>query len=182
MADPAVIVEKDGHVLIVTLNRPEKRNAVNSEVMCRLSDAWHQLDEDDDLRVAILTGTGTALIMTTVVLVTGFTTVLFSDLREQRIFAAMGGLTIATALAQIGDAVGEPLRGELDRLVAPLAVDPERRERGRLHPWREGMGDRLAEDGEAVHGPIIATAQQLGLPPAAAWAASYSSEAARNSS
>ncbi|MCB0997468.1 MAG: crotonase/enoyl-CoA hydratase family protein [Acidimicrobiales bacterium] len=58
MADPAVIVEKDGHVLIVTLNRPEKRNAVNSEVMCRLSDAWHQLDEDDDLRVAILTGNG----------------------------------------------------------------------------------------------------------------------------
>jgi len=52
------------------------------------------------------TGTGTALIMTTVVLVTGFTTVLFSDLREQRIFAAMGGLTIATAL--FGDLVFLP--------------------------------------------------------------------------
>ena len=59
MAEPAVIVEKDGHVLTVTLNRPEKRNAVNSEVMCRLYDAWVQLDTDDDLRVAILTGTGT---------------------------------------------------------------------------------------------------------------------------
>jgi hypothetical protein len=35
MAEPAVIVEKDGHVLTVTLNRPEKRNAVNCEVMCR---------------------------------------------------------------------------------------------------------------------------------------------------
>lgn len=58
MADPAVIVEKDGHVLTVTLNRPEKRNAVNSEVMCRLYDAWVQLDEDDDLRAAILTGNG----------------------------------------------------------------------------------------------------------------------------
>jgi len=58
MADPAVIVEKDGHILTVTLNRPEKRNAVNSEVMCRLYDAWNQLDEDDDLRVAILTGNG----------------------------------------------------------------------------------------------------------------------------
>ena len=55
---PAVIVEKDGHVLTVTLNRPEKKNAVNSEVMCRLYDAWVQLDADDDLRVAILTGTG----------------------------------------------------------------------------------------------------------------------------
>jgi len=55
---PAVIVEKDGPVLTVTLNRPEKKNAVNSEVMCRLYDAWNQLDADDDLRVAILTGTG----------------------------------------------------------------------------------------------------------------------------
>ena len=58
MSEPAVIVEKDGHVLTVTLNRPEKKNCVNSEVMCRLVDAWHQLDEDDDVRVAILTGRG----------------------------------------------------------------------------------------------------------------------------
>ncbi len=57
--EPAVIVEADGPVLTVTLNRPEKRNAVNSEVMCRLYDAWQRLDTDDDLRVAILTGTGT---------------------------------------------------------------------------------------------------------------------------
>jgi enoyl-CoA hydratase len=55
---PAVIVEKDGHVLTVTLNRPEKKNCVNSEVMCRLVDAWEQLDEDPELRVAILTGKG----------------------------------------------------------------------------------------------------------------------------
>ena len=58
MSEPVVIVEKDGHVLTVTLNRPEKRNAVNTEVMCRLYDAWVQLDEDDELRVAILTGRG----------------------------------------------------------------------------------------------------------------------------
>jgi len=55
---PAVIVDKDGHTLTVTLNRPEKKNAVNCEVMCRLFDAWRQLDEDDDIRVAILTGNG----------------------------------------------------------------------------------------------------------------------------
>ena len=58
MAEPAVIVEKDGHVLTVTLNRPEKRNAVNCEVMCRLYDAWVELDGDPALRVAILTGRG----------------------------------------------------------------------------------------------------------------------------
>jgi len=58
MADPAVLVEKDGPVLIVTLNRPEKRNAVNCEAMCRLYDAWVELDRDPALRVAILTGVG----------------------------------------------------------------------------------------------------------------------------
>ncbi len=58
MADPAVIVEEDGPILLVTLNRPEKKNAVNCEAMCRLYDAWVRLDEQDELRVAILTGRG----------------------------------------------------------------------------------------------------------------------------
>jgi len=58
MAEAALLAQKDGHVLTVTINRPEKKNAVNAEVLCGLSDAWHRLDEDDALRVAILTGAG----------------------------------------------------------------------------------------------------------------------------
>jgi enoyl-CoA hydratase len=58
MADPAVIVETEDRVLVVTLNRPEKKNAVNCEVMCRLYDAWVRLDSDPELRAAILTGRG----------------------------------------------------------------------------------------------------------------------------
>jgi enoyl-CoA hydratase len=58
MSDPLVLVEKEDHTLVVTLNRPAKKNAVNCEVMCRLYDAWVRLDEDDDLRVGILTGKG----------------------------------------------------------------------------------------------------------------------------
>jgi len=58
MSEPLVLVEADGPVLIVTINRPEKKNAANAEVLCRLYDAWVRLDEDDDLRVAILTGRG----------------------------------------------------------------------------------------------------------------------------
>ena len=58
MPSPAVIVEREGAVLVVTLNRPEKKNAVNCEVMCRLYDAWLELDRDEQLRVAILTGRG----------------------------------------------------------------------------------------------------------------------------
>ena len=58
MSEPAVRVEKEGPILTVTLNRPDKRNAVNCEVMCRLYDAWNDLDRDQELRVAILTGRG----------------------------------------------------------------------------------------------------------------------------
>jgi enoyl-CoA hydratase len=58
MSDPAVLVERDGHVLTVTLNRPDKRNAFNAEVLCLLADAWDLVDGDDEIRVAILTGAG----------------------------------------------------------------------------------------------------------------------------
>lgn len=43
------------------------------------------------------------MIMTTLVLIVGFTTVVFSDLREQRVFAILGALTLAAAL--LGDLV-----------------------------------------------------------------------------
>ena len=56
--EPLVLADADGPVLTVTINRPEKRNATNAEVLCRLYDAWVRLDEDDSLRVAILTGKG----------------------------------------------------------------------------------------------------------------------------
>src|SRR5688572_4806873 len=58
MSEPLVLAEAEGPVLVVTINRPEKKNAANAEVLCRLYDAWVRLDTDDDLRVAILTGKG----------------------------------------------------------------------------------------------------------------------------
>jgi enoyl-CoA hydratase len=58
MSDPAVLVERDGPVLTLTLNRPDKRNAFNAEVLVRLCDAWDLLDSDPELRVGILTGAG----------------------------------------------------------------------------------------------------------------------------
>lgn len=54
-------------------------------------------DEDEAIRKAF-TGVGTALIMTTTVLLAGFATVLMSENREHRIFAWMGGITIGAAL------------------------------------------------------------------------------------
>jgi enoyl-CoA hydratase/carnithine racemase len=52
------IVERDGHVLIVTMNRPEARNALSGEMMQIMSEAWDEVNANDDIRVAILTGAG----------------------------------------------------------------------------------------------------------------------------
>jgi enoyl-CoA hydratase len=56
MSEQELLTEKREHTLIVTINRPEKKNAVNAQVLCGLYDAWKQLDEDNDIRVAVLTG------------------------------------------------------------------------------------------------------------------------------
>jgi enoyl-CoA hydratase len=55
-----VEIERIGHVALITLNRPEVRNALNPEVLCRLDDAWREVGADDDIRVAVVTGTGKA--------------------------------------------------------------------------------------------------------------------------
>jgi enoyl-CoA hydratase len=52
------IVEQEGHVLVVTLNRPEAKNAFSPEMLLGMYRAWRLLDEDDDLYCAILTANG----------------------------------------------------------------------------------------------------------------------------
>jgi enoyl-CoA hydratase len=59
MSDAPVLVEKrDGHVAVVTLNRPEKLNALNAEVRAALCDTFDALDADDDVRAVVLHGAG----------------------------------------------------------------------------------------------------------------------------
>lgn len=50
--------EVSNGVAVITLNRPEARNAMSPEVLCRLYDAWQEVQRDDDVRVAVLTGSG----------------------------------------------------------------------------------------------------------------------------
>jgi enoyl-CoA hydratase len=57
-AAPAVLTERRGSVLLITLNRPEVRNAVNAAVAEGIGGALDELDADDALTVGILTGTG----------------------------------------------------------------------------------------------------------------------------
>lgn len=52
------LIEQRGHVLIVTMNRPEARNALSGEMMAIMRDAWDRVDADPEIRAAILTGAG----------------------------------------------------------------------------------------------------------------------------
>lgn len=56
--EPHLIFERDGHVAVVTLNRPEARNALSGEMIARMADAWVEIDENPDIRVAVVTGAG----------------------------------------------------------------------------------------------------------------------------
>jgi enoyl-CoA hydratase len=51
-------IEYDGHVLIITMNRPEAKNALSPEMLVGMADAWDEIDNNPDIRVAILTGAG----------------------------------------------------------------------------------------------------------------------------
>ena len=52
------LIEQRGHTLIVTMNRPESRNALSGEMLSIMVEAWDRVDSDPDIRVCILTGAG----------------------------------------------------------------------------------------------------------------------------
>lgn len=58
MTEPALLIERRGPVLILRVNRPEKRNAVNAAVKQALAAALRQAEADDAARCIVITGTG----------------------------------------------------------------------------------------------------------------------------
>ena len=55
-----ILVEKKNHVAILTLNRPEKLNAINLQLKKEICHALNDLEADEDVRVVIMTGAGRA--------------------------------------------------------------------------------------------------------------------------
>lgn len=55
---PDLLVERDDHIVTIIMNRPEAKNAFSAEMLVRMVDAWGEIDVDDEVRVAILTGAG----------------------------------------------------------------------------------------------------------------------------
>lgn len=53
-----IIINKEGAVSIITINRPESLNALNAKTIEELSKAFSDIEADKDCRVAILTGSG----------------------------------------------------------------------------------------------------------------------------
>ena len=56
--EPAVLVEQRDRILVITINRPKAKNAVNLAVSQGLADAMDRLDDDPGLSVGVLTGAG----------------------------------------------------------------------------------------------------------------------------
>jgi enoyl-CoA hydratase/carnithine racemase len=58
MAQHDVLYERDGRVAVITINRPEARNTITYGVLDRLLDVFADVDADDDVRAAVVTGSG----------------------------------------------------------------------------------------------------------------------------
>jgi enoyl-CoA hydratase len=58
VSEPALLYEKADGIAVLTMNRPAVRNALNAEMLCRLADAWQDVNDDPAVRCAIITGAG----------------------------------------------------------------------------------------------------------------------------
>ena len=60
MSDAAhdLLVERDGHVLVLTMNRPERYNALSGAMLIRMFDAYEEASADPDIRCIVVTGAG----------------------------------------------------------------------------------------------------------------------------
>lgn len=52
----SLLVDRDGPVVTLTMNRPHRRNALSIDMIVRFADAWATIDGDDSIRAVILTG------------------------------------------------------------------------------------------------------------------------------
>lgn len=54
----AIKYEVSNHIATITMDRPERLNALDHEAYAQLSEAWQRVRDDDDVRVAVITGAG----------------------------------------------------------------------------------------------------------------------------
>lgn len=54
--EPSLLFERRGPTVLLTMNRPERRNALSLDMIVRMADAWDAVEADDAIRSVILTG------------------------------------------------------------------------------------------------------------------------------
>jgi enoyl-CoA hydratase len=54
--EQSLLFEREGPTVVLTMNRPARRNALSIDMIVRMADAWEAIDADDSIRAAILTG------------------------------------------------------------------------------------------------------------------------------
>jgi enoyl-CoA hydratase len=96
-----LLTERDGHVLIVTMNRPDRRNALSIEMMDGMAAAWDEANANPDIRAVVLTGAGGAVCA-------GADLEAMTELAPGDAFAA-GDDGDDTTIADIADGVIKPL-------------------------------------------------------------------------
>ena len=53
-----ILAKKENYIAVITLNRPDRMNAISQDTLQELISAFRQVDQDDDVRVLIITGAG----------------------------------------------------------------------------------------------------------------------------
>ena len=125
MSEPHLLTERVGHALVVTMNRPEARNALSGEMLAGMSEAWDRVNEDRDIRVAVLTGAGGAFCAGADLKVMTETHPGDSFRSDQEAAAAGDGDAVAASrTAGIADGVIKPLLKGF-RLTKPLIAAVE---------------------------------------------------------
>jgi enoyl-CoA hydratase len=56
MSEQSLLYERRDHTVVLTMNRPSRRNALSLDMIVRMADAWESIDADDTIRSVILTG------------------------------------------------------------------------------------------------------------------------------
>ena len=55
---PDALIERDGHVMIITMNRPARMNAITGPMLIRMYDAYEEASNDPEVRCIVVTGAG----------------------------------------------------------------------------------------------------------------------------
>jgi enoyl-CoA hydratase len=131
-----VLFRVDDHVALITVNDPERRNAVNAAMSAQLRASVQQAESDPDVHAVVVTGAGTAFCAGADLSALG-TGAEQSLLELYDGFMAVGSCTLPTIAAVNGPAVGAGLNLALAadvRIAGPAAVFDARFQKLGLHP------------------------------------------------